>query len=317
MSAALKLVGTTAAPEPETLEAERDRLGHAAADLLTAERSRDPGTGFADVDRIIGPFAPGKLVIVLARPSMGKTTFAMGIASRPAWRERGFVYFPTEEEGAAAQLRYAAACAGVHPGNAVEGLIPTDEKERVARALAHVRTGTAFFRDMARPTVMAVQKAAHDAAERGLSLLIVDHAHRMALAETESQRVSLEQTIRALKDVAVQARVTLLLMAQAKRPTGKLDRMSCPGLSDGSGTAAIEQEGDTVLGLFRPLVKGLNKADREDFNSGQRPVTDAIIPHVMGVEVLKFRRNGDKVGEQAWIDCRDGLLSNRTAREAW
>lgn len=314
MTSHLALVPSGAPPVPapvaETWEQEQARLRVRALDLLTTERSHEPGTGFLDLDRLTGPFVPGNLVIVLARPSMGKTTFAMGVASRPAWRERGFVYFPTEEEGAAAQLRYAATLAGCHPGSAVAGLLHADDQRRVARAMGQL-DGRHVFRDLARPTTAAVGAACYEAAERGLSLVIVDHAHRMALAETESQRVSLENVIRQFKDFAVQAQVTILLLAQARRAEGEVGMVSCPRVSEGLGTSAIEQEGDTVLGLFKPLARPLDRGQRADYDAKVRPISDALLPHTMGVEVLKFRRNGDRVGDRALLTCRDGQLTDR------
>lgn len=300
--------------QPESLEAERNRLGHEAAQLLTADRSREPGSGFLDLDRIIGPFAPGQLVVVLARQGVGKTTFAMSMAARPCWRERGFVYYPTEEEGAAAQIRYAATMAGVHPGSAVEGLLDASDKDAVALALRDLRKGPYFFRDKSRPSTLGVRMAAHEAASKGLTLLVVDHAHRMALDDAESKTVSLENAVRALKDIAVESRLTLLVMAQARRRQGYLDHMSCPRTDESLGTSAFEQEANTMLGVFRPTVAGLSKVDRQEFNDGLRPLKDALLPNTMGVEVLKFRRNGDKVGERALLHCENGIVTDRSAR---
>jgi replicative DNA helicase len=307
MTANLRLVE---APR-ETLDDERDRLARDAMALLTTDRSGDPGTGFRDLDQVLGPFTPGKLVVALARPGIGKTTFAMGVASRRQWIERGFVYFPTEEEGAAALLRHAATVAGVHPGSAVDGLLSLDLMRRVADTRGQLARRPCYFRDRSRPTVAHVAEAATEARAAGVGLVIVDHAHRMALAERESERVSLEQTIRALKDVAVRERITLLVMAQARRRHGELDRYTCPQLDEALGTSVFDQEADTVLGIYRPMRTTLEAGRYREINEGRVPLGDVLMPETMGVRVLKFRRNGDRVGARVLLHCADGLLSDR------
>lgn len=315
MSAALKLHQPEPEPERESLDDERARLAQDAMRLLTTKRGDDPGTGFTDLDQVIGPFTPGKLVVALARPSIGKTTFAMGVASRKAWIERGFVYFPTEEEGAAGKLRHAATVARVHPGSAVDGLLDLHNQRRVADAHGLLQAKPCYFRDKSRPTVANVAETAAEARERGVSLVLVDHAHRMALAETESQRVSLEGTVRALKDVAVRERITLLLMAQAKRKHGVLDRYTCPQLDEALGSSVFDQEADTVLGIYRPMAQVLDRQTYNDINEGRMELgPDVLMANTMGVKVLKFRRNGDKVGETVLLSCVNGILDNRSAR---
>lgn len=302
----------------EDLEAERARNAEGAAALLTADRSDDPGFGWRDLDRLTGPFLPGELIVVLARQSMGKTTFALNTMARPKHRARGFVYFATEEQSSAAQLRYAAILAGVHAGDAVAGALTHDDKRRVAKVLADLRKVPAYFRDMPRPNVTDVQRAALAAREAEIPLVVVDHAHRMALGGGgEHRTAAIEDAIRGLKTVAVDTQRTLLLMAQAKRPSGRLDQLSCPTMHDALGSSAFEQEANTMVGLFKPLSRIVQRGERDDYNSGQLPVTDLLRPHTMGVEVLKFRRNGDRVGARVMLHCQDGLLADLSTRESW
>jgi replicative DNA helicase len=293
------------------LDTERDGNISTAVTLLTTDRSRDPGLGWLDLDRAVGPLLPGQLWIVLARPSMGKTTFALNTMARPAHRQRGFVYFATEETSAAAQLRYAAILAGQHAGAAVAGDLALDAKRRVADQLGGLRQAPVYFRDLPRPNVTDVQRAALAAREKGIGLIVVDHAHRMALPNAESQRASIEQSVRALKTVAVDTGITLLLTAQTRRPQGRLDACACPTMSEALGSSVFEQEADVMLGLYKPLRRVVQRGEREDLNSGAAPLGDVLMPHTMGVEVLKFRRNGDRVGARVLLHCADGLLSDR------
>lgn len=299
-------------PDPD-LEDHRFKHIADAKRRMCEDTSGAPNLGFPDLVRATGPMLPGQLWTVLARPEQGKTTWAMNVGVRLTRQGHGFLYFGTEESPDAAALRYVGIMTGNHPGRVVAGewdeIGGDDAKREITRALDTLGESRVYFADETRPSLRDVEKAAEQAVARGVPVLILDHFHRMALPDTPNLTATKAETVRRVKELAVTTKLTIVMMAQAKRGDGPLAKYMPPSAESGMDTSALEQEADVMLGLFRPFKPGVDRKDEEAVKRGEKPDTDILRPHTMGVKVLKHRRNGDLSGRIVYLHCQDGQLA--------
>jgi replicative DNA helicase len=295
----------------EGLEAAKAQQIDAAHERLHADYSDAPTFGYPDLVQITGPMLPGQLWIVLARQKNGKTSFLMNVAARWLARRIGFVYFGTEEAGDAALLRFAAIRVGHNPGDAVAGKLDAESTAEVEREMHALKSEPVYFVPETRPTLGDIHRAADAALALNLPILVLDHFHRMAVKEGPSPTLELAETVRKIKQLAVDTGLRVVMAAQAKRGATMMDRFYPPPSDGGLGTSALEQECDVMLGLYRPLRQGIDKGAIPKFLAGEIPQSDVIRPHTMGVKVLEHRRNGDHAGETVYLHIENGLVASQ------
>lgn len=292
------------------LEAAKVEQMAAASDRLHADYSTAPTLGYPDLVTITGPMLPGQLWVVLARQKNGKTSFLMNVASRWLNQGRGFVYFGTEEVADAAMLRFAAIRVGVDPGEAVAGTLDAQAMREVEAEKDGFHDRSVYFAAETRPSFPDIQRAADAALGLGLQLLVLDHFHRMAVLDGPSPTAQLAETVRRIKQLAVETGLIIVMAAQAKRGADPMHRFYPPPSDGGMGTSALEQECDVMLGLYRPTVVGLDRGMIARFLAGEVPQSEVIRPHTMGVKVLEHRRNGDLAGETVYLHIENGMIAS-------
>lgn len=333
----LRLVSDDQDGEPQLVVQKRGQFAR-AVDAMFEETAGYPTLGFPDLVDVTGPMLPGQLWTILARPENGKTTFCLNVmlkllrSSPPV----GWAYFGTEEGTETQQRRFAAILTGNPPAEVVANqwtnLATNGDKGMQAQkevyfALQELDTGKykdlAFFAEETRPKLRDVMRAAEDAVRLDLPVLVLDHFHRMAVPESQNEVATLAETVRRLKQLAVDTGLVILMAAQAKRATeGSITRYMPPNPESGKGTGALEEEADVMLGLFRPMgrkdergeYKPLSRSDIVAFERGELTNADVLIPHTMGVKVLKHRRNGDYSGKIVKLHCERGQLASLTWR---
>jgi replicative DNA helicase len=324
----LRLVADDVDGEPQLLAQKRGQFD-TACQRMDLDTSGAPTLGFPDLVDVTGPMLPGQLWVVLARPENGKTTFCLNMGLK--WMHQtppiGFAYFGTEEGPDSQQLRFAAMMSGNPPAEVVAGewsKIGGDAaRKEVFFALQSVNHGAfkdlVFFAEETRPTLGDVTRAAEDALRLDLPVLVLDHFHRMAVPDSPNQVGTLAETVRRIKQLAVDTGLVILMAAQAKRAAeGSIARFLPPMPESGMGTSALEQEADVMLGLFKPLAKPdgkpLSKTDITAFERGEMDQSEVIQRHTMGVKVLKHRRNADYSGKIVKLHCERGLLAGMSWR---
>lgn len=285
-----------------------------ALDRMTLDTAECPTLEYADLVAATGPMLPGQLWTVLARPENGKTTLLMNLASRWINRGIGVAYFPTEEEPEAATLRFAALRSGNAPVHVMAGewdRIGGAQAEREVRAeVEALRSRPIYFDGASAPTLADVHRLLRVAEGMGLPVVLLDHFHRMAVTDGPNRTASLEQTVRRIKTLAVETGRIVLMAAQVHRSNDPLQQFLPPPADGGKGTGAIEEESDVMLGLYRPLKRGLEKRDLARFHEGDLSRDDITRSHLMGIKVLKHRRNSDLSGRSVFLHCERGILTN-------
>ncbi len=212
-------------------------------------------TGYSDLDTLLGGLKRSDLVIVGARPSVGKSSFALGIARNAAINQGANVaFFSLEMSAEQLAVRLLSAESGVDSTRLRLGQQTELEERRIIRASGVLSEANIWFDDT--PVLTAPQlraKARRLAGERGLDLIIIDYLQLMQ-GESGSSRENRVQEIshisRTLKGLARELDVPVIALAQLSRAIENR-HPRIPMLSDLRDSGSIEQDADVVMFLSR------------------------------------------------------------------
>jgi replicative DNA helicase len=210
-------------------------------------------TGFIDFDRMTAGLQRADLIILAARPSMGKTTFALNIANHVAGELKiPVVLFSLEMAKEQLALKLLCSEAGVDSHRIRTGTLRDEDWSKIAGALGRLSEGAMFIDDTAGITVMEIRaKARRIKAEHGLGLIVIDYLQLMqsrGRAENRQQEVS--EISRSLKSLSRELEVPVLALSQLSRAVEqRADKK--PNLSDLRESGSLEQDADLVAFLYR------------------------------------------------------------------
>ncbi len=213
------------------------------------------GTGYPGLDNETAGLQPSELIILAARPSMGKTALALNIAENVALRQREPVaIFSLEMSKESLLLRMLASEARVDAHKFRTGHLSRDDWSKVTGALASLGDAPIWIDDSASSTVLEMgAKARRLKRDRGLSLMIVDYLQLVVPTGTGRNSNRQEEVAgmsRALKGLAKELKVPIVVLSQLTRAPEREDRK--PQLADLRESGAIEQDADVVLFINRP-----------------------------------------------------------------
>jgi replicative DNA helicase len=212
-------------------------------------------TGFNDLDQKTSGLQPSDLVIIAARPSMGKTAFCLNIAQNAAVRAGAVVgVFSLEMSKESLVMRMLCSEARVDAHRFRSGYLSRDEWARLAGSLGTLSEAKIFVDDTPGISVLEMRaKARRLAAEqRRLDLIIVDYLQLMSGSNrrVESRQQEVSQISRELKGLAKELNVPLIALSQLSRAAEtRTDHR--PQLSDLRESGAIEQDADVVGFIYR------------------------------------------------------------------
>jgi replicative DNA helicase len=214
-------------------------------------------TGFTDLDRMTSGFQPGDLVILAARPSMGKTALALNFAEYVALKkEQPVGIFSLEMSRQQLLMRFLCAESLVDAHKVRTGYIGKDDFRQLIDALAAVTRAPLFIDDSSALTIMEMRaKARRLKAEHGLSLLIVDYLQLMSgIGRVENRVQEISGISRGLKALAKELEVPVVALSQLSRAPEQRQGDHRPQLSDLRESGSIEQDADVVMFIFREEV---------------------------------------------------------------
>jgi replicative DNA helicase len=212
-------------------------------------------TGYPGLDNETAGLQPSELVILAARPSMGKTALALNIAENVAVRNREPVaVFSLEMSKESLLLRMLASEARVDAHKFRTGHMGRDDWNKITRALTSLGDAPLWIDDSASSTVLEMgAKARRLKRDRGLSLMIVDYLQLVVPSNTgrgTNRQEEVSSISRALKGLAKELKVPVVVLSQLTRAPEREERK--PQLSDLRESGAIEQDADVVLFINRP-----------------------------------------------------------------
>ncbi|MAT72283.1 MAG: replicative DNA helicase [Planctomycetaceae bacterium] len=222
-------------------------------------------TGFDDFDQMTGGLQGSELVILAARPSMGKTALAMNMAEHVALQLRLPVLFVSLEM-AAIELgdRLLCSVAGVNGHRLRNGTITNDERKKLIEASGQLSESPLFIDDSPSRTMTEIAAQARRLKKKhGLSLVVIDY---LQLIEPDNARDPRQEQVskiaRRLKGMARELDVPVLCLAQLNRQV-EASRDNKPQLSNLRESGAIEQDADVVMFVHRDEYYCTNEEDRE------------------------------------------------------
>ncbi len=224
-------------------------------------------TGFRDFDDMTGGLQRGELIIIAARPSMGKTALALNLARNAAVDHGSKVaVFSLEMTTRALVLRLLSAEAGIDFATFRRGHIATNDYTRLSQAAGRLGSAPIWIDDSGAATVLEMKaKSRRLRAERGLDLVIVDYlqlAHGDRNSERREQEIS--EISRGLKALAKELDIPVIALSQLNRgPELRSGEDKRPKLADLRESGAIEQDADVIGFIYRDVVYNRESDERE------------------------------------------------------
>jgi len=212
-------------------------------------------TGFADIDRKTAGLQPAELILVGARPSMGKTAFLLNIACHAAIRKNvPTIFFSLEMANDSLANRILAAESGVDSQRMRTGQLTDDDWNRVAENISKISNAPIYLDDTSGISVTELRaKCRRLKMEKNLGLIVIDYLQLMSASagsKPESRQLEISEISRSLKAVAKELNVPVLVAAQLSRAV-EARKDHRPMLSDLRESGAIEQDADVVAFLYR------------------------------------------------------------------
>lgn len=240
------------------IESEPELINVGLPDILERfEAAKDgalPGllTGFRDLDAVLGGLHPGHLVILAARPSIGKSSLAAGIAGNVAAAGHPVAIFSLEMGGDETRERLLCSKARVSLHRARQGELTEQEWEKLVGA-ASVLYDLPLYIDphaTASPLELRAKSRRVKRAAGGLGLVVVDYLQLMAMRGFDTREREIAAISRSLKQLAVDLHVPVLAVSQLNRAVeARSDKR--PQLSDLRESGSLEQDADVVVFIYR------------------------------------------------------------------
>ena len=227
-------------------------------------------TGFTDLDSLTGGFQRSDLLILAARPSMGKTAFSLGMAYGAAVKHgRTVGIFSLEMSAEQLVQRLLATETGIDSHRIRLGAINDREWDEISRAFGRLSEAKIFIDDSANAGIMDVRsKARRLQAEHGLDIVIVDYLQLMSGRRSENRVQEISEISRGLKGLARELNVPVVALSQLSRAVeSRADHR--PMLSDLRESGSIEQDADIVMFIYRE--------EKYDEHSDKKGIAEIII----------------------------------------
>lgn len=299
------------APAPEPLAVRNARIGEDAQASLDAP-SDATSWGWPELDRQFGRVVPGWLYVVGARPSNGKTTLLLNVLSRLWERQIRALYFGTEMAANQLLKKWAAIRLGLSELQVFERQLHPEHRDALGAEMKRLLASNAVtFCEAARLTLakLVEEIAWACAPDGGLQpqVVILDHLHRVS-----QDREELEHLAAELKTVAQERHVALLVAAQLNRDEQEkvFDLYYPPTMGRYKGSSAIEENADVGLGLYRPLQKGITRAQFKAAARGEVELQSLAKPNTLAIVCTKHRYSGGALSRTVELTITQSRLES-------
>ncbi|HZL55943.1 MAG TPA: replicative DNA helicase [Bryobacteraceae bacterium] len=287
------------------LEVIQNYEGGLNAFLDPSKRIKGISTGFTKLDEMTGGFHSGELIILAARPSMGKTAFALNIAWHVATRLfHPVAIFSLEMSQESLLTRMLCAAARVDSQRFRTGYLNEKERQHLRAAANQMVEAPLYIDDTAGANLMDMHAKLRRLQQSGkkLGLVVVDYLQLMSVkGRSENRNQEVSQMSRGLKLLSKELGCPFLVLSQLSRATETRQGDHRPQLSDLRESGSIEQDADLVGFIFREEVY---KRDREDLHgiaelilAKQRNGPIGTVPMVFLHAQTRFENRAEDLGE--------------------
>ncbi len=222
-------------------------------------------TGFPELDQITAGLQPGELVILAARPSMGKTALALNIAAYAAIEAKiPSVVFSMEMSSESLVTRMLCTDARVDLKNVRTGRLGEGDLGHLSMSAGRLFDSPIFIDDSPSNNVLEIRsKARRLKSEQKIGLVIIDYIQMMqGVGRIENRQQEIASISRSLKGLAKELRGPVLVVSQLSRaPESRVGESRRPQLSDLRESGAIEQDADVVAFIYREAYYDREKRD--------------------------------------------------------
>lgn len=217
-------------------------------------RSQGVPTGFADLDHLTNGFHPGQMIIIAARPGIGKSTLALDIARNASVKHRmASVVFSLEMSKNEITMRLLSAEAQIRLSHMRAGTMSQQDWTKIASRSSQIADAPLFIDDSPNMTMMEIRAKARRLKQRhDLKLLVLDYLQLMTSGKkVESRQQEVSEFSRQMKLLAKELEVPVIAISQLNRgPEQRTDKR--PMLSDLRESGSLEQDADMVILVHRP-----------------------------------------------------------------
>jgi replicative DNA helicase len=259
---AQRRVTDSMAPLRELLE---QKLDHLEMLYERGESITGVPTGYTDLDERLAGLQPSNLVIVGARPSMGKTSFALGIAAHAALEaQTPVLFFSLEMSHLELTQRLLCAEARVDATRMRNGRLHESDWPKISHAVGRLAEAPMYIDDNPHLTVMEIRAKARRLKSRagGLGLIIIDYLQLMTgRHNAENRQVEVSEMSRGLKILARELEVPVVALSQLSRNL-EMRADKRPQLADLRESGSLEQDSDVVMFIYREELYNPETPDR-------------------------------------------------------
>ncbi len=229
-----------------------------AIDEIEAARGRDGSmtgvpTGFAELDELTNGLHGGQLIIVAARPALGKSTLALDFARAASIKhDMPSIFFSLEMGRSEIAMRLLSAEAAVPLQSMRKGTLHTEDWTKIASTRGQINDAPLYIDDSPNMTLVEIRAKCRRLKQKvGLKMVIIDYLQLMTSGKkVESRQQEVSEFSRALKLLAKELQVPVIALSQLNRgPEQRTDKM--PALSDLRESGSLEQDADMVILLHR------------------------------------------------------------------
>ena len=223
---------------------------------LSSSRGEITGvpSGFVDIDKLTSGFHENQLIIVAARPAMGKTVFALNVAVNAALKGKSVAIFNLEMDRVQLANRILSNVGQIEGKKFMSGNFNNDDWTRLNEAISRLTDAKIFINDMTESTIGAIRSKCRRLAssDNGLDLIIIDYLQLISGGKNYgiNRQQEVSDISRALKLLAVELHIPIIALAQLSRSVEQREDKR-PLMSDLRESGSIEQDADIVSFLYR------------------------------------------------------------------
>jgi replicative DNA helicase len=224
----------------------------ASSSELMGQKGAPILTGFNDLDDLLGGLQPSDLVILAARPSVGKSSLALNFAMNASSEGASVGIFSLEMSREQLAIRVLSSASGVNSHRLRLGLFTESEEERIITSIGKLSELSIFMDDTPLQGILEMRsKARRLYMEHGLDMLVVDYLQLIEGSSRSGNRVQeISEISRALKGMARDLNIPVIAVSQLSRAV-ELRTSHRPQLSDLRDSGSIEQDADVVMFIYR------------------------------------------------------------------
>jgi replicative DNA helicase len=258
-----------------------EQLGNVAADvyeMIEEKSKRGIETGFYELDDMLNGLGAGEMIIVAARPSMGKTAFAMNLVENMAAQMVPCAVFSLEMSKQQLAQRLMCSRAHVDQQRVRKGTLTNEEYQKLAKAVVEIKKMPVYVDDSPQLTILDLRtKARRLKHEHGIRCIMIDYMQLMDNPGPESRQQQISEISRGIKAIARELECPVIALSQLNRASESREGHK-PRMSDLRESGSIEQDADVIMLLHREDY--YHKADA------------AYVPTNLAEVIIAKQRNG-------------------------